>query len=154
MRRKDALFLGVPGWLGESPSLSFSSTSFTSAGPVYPLLTRRDLPAEVCLFPTSGQLSASSTGGGCGRGSLREEGVVPVLGLDADDAPDAPLRTDGEVGIFPLAETGKSGCREPEEVEEGSRVGDGIRGTCDWVMGGRDWGGRGCERVCALCWIL
>ena len=39
------------------------------------------------------------TGGGCGRGSLREEGVVPVLGLDVDDAPDAPLRTEGEVGV-------------------------------------------------------
>jgi len=99
-----------------------------------PLPTRWDLPIEMWLFPTSGQLSTSVTEDErCGdRGSsFRDEGVVPVLDPGVDN--DAPLRLDDE-GLWAnctLAEPRGSGCREPDGTVDESRGGDVARGTCD-----------------------
>ena len=92
------------------------------------------LPVEMWLFPTSGQLSTSVTEDErCGdrRSSFRDEGVVPVLDPGVDN--DAPLRLDDE-GLWAnctLAEPRGSGCREPDGTVDESRGGDVARGTCD-----------------------
>lgn len=132
---RNALFLGVPGWLDEGASASFSSVTAAC-----PLPTRWDLLVGIWLFPTSGQLSASVTEDKrCGdRGSsFRDEGVVPALDPDVDD--DAPLRLDDD-GVWvdcALAEPRGSGCREPDDAADESQGGDAARGTCDdTVCGG------------------
>lgn len=130
---KDALFLGVPGWLDEGAS----AASFSSATAACPLPTRWDLPVDIWLFPTSGQLSASVSADECcgDRGSsFRDEGVVPVLDPGVDD--DAPLRLDDDVVWVDctLAEPKGSGCREPEDVADESQGGDVARGTCDGAV--------------------
>lgn len=103
---------------------------------------RWDLLVGILPLPTSGQLSASATKGSeCGdRGrSFRDEGVVPALDPDAD-VDEAPLRLDEEVDWVDcaLAEITTSGCREPEGAPDGSRGGDGARGTWDGAACGRD----------------